>query len=126
MIFLNSNGHSNREGANHQQDETNRKTPSSRNSQSQIANRQVNKRKQRTITKKSSCKEIVAKILAFIGVFGLLAGIGLLVFGIIEYINNNDSSKTVAIASIASASALILVSLVALVAVSWVLCFRKD
>ncbi|RNA29138.1 hypothetical protein BpHYR1_038921 [Brachionus plicatilis] len=110
MIFLNSNGHNNREGQN-QQDENGKKSSSSRNSQPQLANGNVIHRKQKIIKKRNSCKETTAKVLAFIGVFGLLAGIGLLVFGIIEYVNTNNSSKSVAIASIASASALIVVSI---------------
>lgn len=119
MIFLNSN---NRES--HHNEESGRKTSYGRTSQPQLAKKSDNLRRQK-LTKKISCKETTAKILAFIGVFGLLSGIGLLIFGIIQFVNKKDSSNEMAIASIASASALILVSIISLIAAAWILCFGK-
>lgn len=118
MIFLNSN---NRES--HQNEESNRKTSFGRTSQPQLGKKSNNLRQQKLV--KKSCKETTVKVLAFIGVFGLLAGVGLLIFGIIQIVNKNDSSNSVAIATIASASALILISIISLIAVSWILCFGK-
>ncbi|CAF0715593.1 unnamed protein product [Brachionus calyciflorus] len=124
MIFLNTNSNY-REAINPQIQNQNRK-PSNQNLTQNVSSNKLQKSRNSISKSKNqdSCAEISAKILAVIGSLGLLAGIGLLVFGVIEFIK--DFTSVVGIASIASGSFLVFASGVSIIIVICILCTRKN
>jgi hypothetical protein len=119
MIFLNSNPNP---------QHVNQHRPSNAHL---IQNQSPNgNQKLRTANKKREPRAATkTKILAAVGSLGLLVGIGLLVYGVIENINYTNQQLTAGGATIASlvcGSVLTLASLIALTAVTCILCNQKN